>query len=365
MQLISCIPAHSTNIDSFYVLKTDALVDFMLPSQLPSLLSISLILSSQHHTALISHAESHNLDLTYGLERPSSQLSQPASHSPYPSNMRSTMRLTTPSRLLVPGPLLLALLAFAQPAHASDFWDDFTNNLATDLAPIISLFGEQTTKQFLSECITATDYFIFSVAPLGILTAVVSAIRVCGSPALRAFIGRAQESASAAEAELCSSTSRNVCEVYNNGSIARVFGRPKVLEIVTVPNGSGFRIMPFYQYLNTTEGEMEWDAQASAQFFSTREHEVGQQKFLDSRGRLVIDDPGNFAPNLSLNLGTKRVPKPVNWAAAVVAFVGQFGVLVYAAVATYYLRLSRDDQPADTYVFPLTCASTILLCCGI
>lgn len=31
------------------------------------------------------------------------------------------------------------------------------------------------------------------------------------------------------EAELCSSTSRNVCELHNNG---RVFGRPKILKVV-------------------------------------------------------------------------------------------------------------------------------------
>ncbi|CAI0650923.1 unnamed protein product [Colletotrichum noveboracense] len=30
---------------------------------------------------------------------------------------------------------------------AADGWDDFTNNLASDLAPIISLFGEQATSR--------------------------------------------------------------------------------------------------------------------------------------------------------------------------------------------------------------------------
>jgi hypothetical protein len=49
---------------------------------------------------------------------------------------------------------------------------------------------------------------------------------------LRAFIGRAQEGGGVAQAELCSSTSRDVCELYHNGSVARVFGRPKILEFV-------------------------------------------------------------------------------------------------------------------------------------
>lgn len=34
---------------------------------------------------------------------------------------------------------------------AADWWDDFSNNLATDLSPLLALFGEQVTQQFLSE----------------------------------------------------------------------------------------------------------------------------------------------------------------------------------------------------------------------
>jgi hypothetical protein len=118
------------------------------------------------------------------------------------------------------------------PLVRADAWDDFSNNLATDLAPLIALFGEETTKQYLSESLGWLDNFIFALVPLGIITAVVSAIRVCGSPSLRAFIGRAQEGGGVAEAELCSSTSRDVCELWSSGGIARVFGRPRILELV-------------------------------------------------------------------------------------------------------------------------------------
>jgi hypothetical protein len=73
----------------------------------------------------------------------------------------------------------------------ADGWDDFLNNLAADLALILAPFGEQMTKQYLSGSITMVDYFIFAMGPIGILTAIISAIRVCGSPSLRTFIGRA------------------------------------------------------------------------------------------------------------------------------------------------------------------------------
>ncbi|KAF9768496.1 hypothetical protein IL306_014206 [Fusarium sp. DS 682] len=116
--------------------------------------------------------------------------------------------------------------------NETDFWDDFANNFATDLAPIIALFGEQVTKQFLSESTTILDVIIFAVGPLGIITAVVSCIRVSNSTFLKSIIGRAREPHGMPEVELCSSTSENVCELWSNGGICRVFGRPKILEFM-------------------------------------------------------------------------------------------------------------------------------------
>ena len=59
-----------------------------------------------------------------------------------------------PSSTVVPQQIfwrnwLLRACAFALriPFVSADTGDDFSNNLATDLAPILSLFGEQVTKQ--------------------------------------------------------------------------------------------------------------------------------------------------------------------------------------------------------------------------
>ncbi|MBE3049266.1 hypothetical protein IMZ48_43555, partial [Candidatus Bathyarchaeota archaeon] len=109
----------------------------------------------------------------------------------------------------------LVTILFTQPAAAAGWWEDFSNNLATDLAPFIALLGERPAQQFLSESTSILDYIIFAVAPLGIVTTIVSTIRVGGGPSLRAFIGRAQEGQRQVEAELCSSTSADVCELYN------------------------------------------------------------------------------------------------------------------------------------------------------
>ncbi|KAL2122405.1 hypothetical protein VTJ04DRAFT_2860 [Mycothermus thermophilus] len=111
--------------------------------------------------------------------------------------------------------LLGALLALPRVAGLSDpeAWSDFADKFATDLAPILTLFGEQVTKQFLSESISILDCIIFGMAPIGIITAVVSVIRLYGEPWLKAIVGRAQEPHGAPEAELCSSTSGDVCEM--------------------------------------------------------------------------------------------------------------------------------------------------------
>ena len=236
-------------------------------------------------------------------------------------------------------------------------WDDFSNNLATDLAPFLSLFGEQVTKQYLSESTTMLDYFIFAMAPLGILTAIVSAIRVRGSLTLRAFIGRAQEGEGNAEAELCSSTSRNVCELYNNGGIARVFGRPKIIEIVHDTGGAGVPppsdsskknagIYTFEEYV-TSGDKPEWKTEKKYVDDSTSES-----------GRDV------FAPNLSLNIGIKKVVLHPGLIAAL-GLLLQGGVLAYAAAVTYILRWDREDGPPESYACPLMIVGSLFVCGGI
>ena len=264
---------------------------------------------------------------------------------------------------------LLAILV-ALPFVRADGWDDFSNNLATDLAPFLSLFGEQITKQYLSESITAIDYFIFAMAPMGILTAVVSAIRVCGTPSLRAFIGRAQEGAGNAEAELCSSTSRDVCELYNSGGIARVFGRPKILEVVHDPdhdfsdsNDATAGIHTFQDYV-LGKGKDLWKEEKPKIKPKTKPNDTES-----AHGPDPLREPDtaytSFAPNLSLNIGIKKQSTAVSLAIAVVGLLLQVGVLIFAGVATYYLKWDKDGSPPESYACPLVITGTVLVCGGM
>ncbi|KAK6346840.1 hypothetical protein TWF696_006947 [Orbilia brochopaga] len=229
-------------------------------------------------------------------------------------------------------------------------WDDFTNNFATDLAPLITLFGEQVTKQFLSESLTIWDNIIFAMAPLGLLTAVVSVIRVAGTPSMRAFIGRAQESPGTAEVELLSCTSETTSELFNEGGIARVFGEPRILEVMVRPDKDTGSIKIG---LFTKIGKSHWRS-----VNPTGTNTVDDEKLLSPYHR----------PNLSLNVGITKVPPIVHYIAALIGVVLQTGVVIFAGLTVYKYPqkfITTSEKPAEAYAFPLMLCGTIMVCFGV
>ncbi|KAJ6257013.1 Ankyrin-2 [Drechslerella dactyloides] len=252
---------------------------------------------------------------------------------------------------LVEGRLFLPTHNMQQYTASALNWDDFSNNFATDLAPLITLFGEQVTKQFLSESLTIWDNVIFAMAPLGLVTAVVSAIRVAGTPSMRAFIGRAQESPGSAEVELLSCTSETTSELFNEGGIARVFGDPRILEVMVRPvddgDGKGLLIGLFSEV-----GGAYW-------------HEVtplGRAVV----GKRVYKSPCH-RPNLSLNVRITKVFPVVQYTATMVGVLLQTGVLVFGGLTVYKYPdkfLTQEGKPAEAYAFPLMLCGTLMVCLG-
>lgn len=94
--------------------------------------------------------------------------------------------------------------------------------------------------QFISQALGIADCFALAVAPLGIITIMVSAIRVGGPTWLKSVVGRARENRAAAELELMSSTSQEVCELYNGESIVRCLGSGSIWQyICLIGKGTG------------------------------------------------------------------------------------------------------------------------------
>ncbi|KAK6339199.1 hypothetical protein TWF718_008621 [Orbilia javanica] len=299
-------------------------------------------------------------------------------------------------------PIALAALVRGAPISDADSagdWDDFANNFATDIAPIVVLFGEQVTKQFLSESTSTLDHIIFAVAPLGVLTAVVSVIRVCGNSSLKAFIGRAQEAHGVSEAELCSSTSRDVCELWSNSGISRIFGRPKILEFVFSGDKDFYVKFPKTKRDGEQEKVIEDDGKTkhpscgiykSKAFFCPEEFsddgtngppKTGNWKevkntFLSSSPHSTTfatepDQKGSehqFAPhpNLSLNVGIRPPPRWIQWLVAIFGVLLQLSFFGYATWASYYAsNIWKDNEPPDKWAFPLAALGTGMLVIGM
>ncbi|MBE3047392.1 hypothetical protein IMZ48_33740 [Candidatus Bathyarchaeota archaeon] len=70
------------------------------------------------------------------------------------------------------------------------------------------------------------------MAPLGDITIIVSAIRVGGPSWLKALVGRARENLAVAEAELMSSMSNEVCELWNGRQVVRCMGAAPVVKFL-------------------------------------------------------------------------------------------------------------------------------------
>ncbi|KAJ5816443.1 hypothetical protein N7447_008676 [Penicillium robsamsonii] len=241
--------------------------------------------------------------------------------------------------------LFISLFPFAK---ADDNWDDFTNNLATDLAPLITLFGERLTKQFLSESISILDNVIFALSPLGVLTAVVSVIRICGGSSLRAFVGRAQEGPAEAESELLPCVSESTAELFNDGGITRVFGRPKIVEIVA------------WEDVDPKTGE-------KGTKIGTLKDALGEKAW-SCNGKVPPSGlPKLDIPNLSLNKGIKRRDQFWFHCAAILGGVLQAGTVMYATltVFVYPQHFKKDDKAVASYAYPLYLIGTTFLFLGM
>ena len=118
---------------------------------------------------------------------------------------------------------------------AADGGDDFSNTHFRTW-PQSCLVGEQVAKQFVSQSMGWADNILFAMAPLGVITAIVGAIRVAGPPFLKIIAGRARENRAAAEVDLMSSTSHDVCELWNGPMVVRMVGSSPVLELISLPS---------------------------------------------------------------------------------------------------------------------------------
>jgi hypothetical protein len=81
--------------------------------------------------------------------------------------------------------------ATATPAATPSVYPgNFANNAFSDFAPLLTLFGDEFTKQFLATSMGWADDILLGIAPIGIITVIICAIRIGPSHFLKSLIGR-------------------------------------------------------------------------------------------------------------------------------------------------------------------------------
>ncbi|KAL5049837.1 hypothetical protein BDW71DRAFT_204528 [Aspergillus fruticulosus] len=207
------------------------------------------------------------------------------------------------------------------------------------------------TKQFLSQSMGYADDILLAMAPLGILTCVISAIRVGGRQWLRALVGRARESRATVEMELLSCTSDAICELWSGTEIVRERGIPQTKEFI-------------YRKIDQNDGPA--DVEGHRIVFDLK---TACQHGIMTGSRPRLDDPRTRgvsmealhaemirhairvmkqAPNLTLNVPDATL-----------------SVLVIAALVTYHWRVPDQGSMVVSYGFPVFALGTVTLSGGI
>lgn len=119
-------------------------------------------------------------------------------------------------------------------------WSCCTNAAVSHIGPcicqsllirlrIISIFGQDLTNNFLRESLSSLDFVIFAVGPLGIIWVLTAILKTVGPTRLKKYILNTNDVASV-EQDLMSSTSSEVCELWNGREVVRMIGRPVIKE---------------------------------------------------------------------------------------------------------------------------------------
>ncbi|KAH8885873.1 hypothetical protein GQ53DRAFT_628821, partial [Thozetella sp. PMI_491] len=189
---------------------------------------------------------------------------------------------------------------------------------------------------FMSQSLVWTDNLLFAIGPLGVITAIVCAIRVGGPHWLKAFIGRGREPKSEVEKELMSSTSAEVCEMWNGNSLVRVVGQSRVVGLALVFDEDGRRL---------------------------KRHR--SKDGADNSSESLVTTPLlGSSPNISLNYQVSHNVTELAWF-ALLSILLQGVVLAIDGLLTYYWAYTNNGQAVSSAAFPLLVIGTGLLTIGL
>ncbi|KAF9780379.1 hypothetical protein IL306_000315 [Fusarium sp. DS 682] len=224
------------------------------------------------------------------------------------------------------------------------------------------------------------DCIALAMAPIGVITIIVSAIRVAGPRILKAVIGRARENVAAAELEVMSSTSLEACELWNSQTraVVRCPGTtdncefvciyPKSMQGNTKKEELRVQVMEINKAVAPDDPEVSTDGAHHylRNVKSKRSTLEGRSRTVEPNTIIITRNPKNKAPNMTLNC----VADSDHWqvrACAAIGIIIQAGVLVFFGFLTEYrtLKFDKDGTPIANYAMPMAVIGTLAVSLGI
>ncbi|KAL6697151.1 ankyrin repeat-containing domain protein [Trichoderma pleuroticola] len=241
--------------------------------------------------------------------------------------------------------------------------------------------------QFLSQAMGISDCIILSMAPLGIVTTIVAAIRVGGPSWLKALIGRATENLAAAELELMSSSSNEVCELWNGRDVVRCAGSAPVWEFICLLPRTGLPKNPKVKIMSLEDVENEpyfyikrlrrnertfWDKMRALfgvdKQDGSAEDGIRENSNTPSDEVIIIRNLKHDVPNISHNRHRNSGRGELHLAACFGTLL-QIGFILYCSFIAKYSKITskfqKDDHAVASYAFPLTIIGSVVLSIGM
>ncbi|KAF8250928.1 hypothetical protein K440DRAFT_580078, partial [Wilcoxina mikolae CBS 423.85] len=221
----------------------------------------------------------------------------------------------------------------------------------------------------MSQSMGWVEDIIFAMAPLGIITAMTGAIRVSGPRWMKAVIGRAREGNGVVEVELMSSTSSDVCELWNGDGVVRALGSAEVIELYYLDSA-----LPDQQ--DDQDDDQDDDQaillQSGSAWRPKSTMEIYDFESAKSTGNLQRSNPNiSTAPNIALNISGQRVSDLEFKAVALIGTSLQMGVIVFAGLSVLWPpwnlegKFTKGGKPVLPYAFPSMAVGTVALVVGM
>lgn len=202
------------------------------------------------------------------------------------------------------------------------------------------------------------------------------------------YLSSARESQAIAEQEVLSSTSENVCELWNGQQIVRTIGiSPEMSVLVVDTDGNCFNLYdawrknliffyvdsPWFVLIMTLESVRSYLPQSGEgpnqlksliiylENLTIRIANRLDWPFIDSEGELKRI--ANNAPNISLNIKNATVSSGELWSWAVLGLFIQGFAVAFPRIATDYWGWTKG--PGNDYGYPCFCTGSLCLMIGI